>query len=65
MYNFGTEGREFESLRAYHLLDQQEKAIQDFTEAIRINRQYAKAYYNRSIAHEQLGQQQKADADKK
>jgi tetratricopeptide (TPR) repeat protein len=44
-----------------------EKAVSDFTEAIRIDARYAKAYYNRYVARSQLagpsGNQASAEAD--
>ena len=42
---------------------QYDKAITDFTEAIRINPDLAEAYYNRGVAHRKLGNDVKADAD--
>jgi tetratricopeptide (TPR) repeat protein len=38
-------------------------AIACFTEAIRINPDYAKAYYNRGVAYEELGEKAKAATD--
>ena len=48
-----------------HKLGQNHKAIQDYDEAIRLDRQEAIAYANRAISYWELGQQDKADADKK
>ena len=39
---------------AYLDLGQCERAIQDLGEAIRLDPQYAKSYYNRGLAYEQL-----------
>ena len=49
--------------RAYHQLSQYDKAIADYTEAIRIDPDYADAYYNRGRAHRELGNLVKAKAD--
>jgi tetratricopeptide (TPR) repeat protein len=38
-------------------------AILDFTEAIRIDPDYADAYFNRGVAHRKLGLDMKAAAD--
>ncbi len=40
-----------------------EKAIADYDEAIRLNSNYANAYYNRGVAHFNLGKKDKALAD--
>ena len=40
-----------------------ERKIQDFDEAIRLDPQDAKAYNNRGVAYEYLGQQELADRD--
>ena len=47
-------------------LGRYEAAIMDFTEAIRLNPKWAKAYRDRSSAYRQLGKtaQAKADCDK-
>ncbi|OBQ20937.1 MAG: hypothetical protein AN481_16740, partial [Aphanizomenon flos-aquae LD13] len=38
-------------------------AIDDYTQAIKINPNYANAYYNRGIVYYQLGDKQKARED--
>ena len=38
-------------------------AIEDYDEAIRLNPQYADAYYNKGVAYYYLGQQKLADRD--
>lgn len=43
--------------------DELDKAIADFTEAIRLSPEYAKAYYNRGVAYERKAEQPKAEAD--
>ena len=48
---------------AYYYLGQYERAIEDYDEAIRIDPEYGKAYYNRGIAYEILGQQPRAERD--
>jgi tetratricopeptide (TPR) repeat protein len=40
-----------------------DQAIADFTEAIRLNPKYDRAYYNRGIAHVKNGEAAKAGAD--
>ena len=40
-----------------------DKAIADYTEAIRLNPKNAKAYYNRGTSYAKKGEQDKADAD--
>ena len=40
-----------------------DKAIDDFTEAIRLDSRYAMAYYNRGLAYEKKGEPDKAVAD--
>ena len=40
-----------------------DKAIEDYTEAIRIDPNYAEAYYNRGDAFETKGDKAKAEAD--
>ena len=47
----------------YDELDQPERAIEDYSQAIRLDPQYAKAYYNRGIAYGNLGQQEIANRD--
>ena len=53
-YNSGTE---------YLEQEQYNQAIVDFDEAIRLDPEYANAYYNRGIAYGNLGQQELADRD--
>jgi tetratricopeptide (TPR) repeat protein len=48
---------------AYTGLQQYEKAISDYIEAIIIDSEYANAYYSRANAYEQLGNKQKAFED--
>ena len=43
--------------------DEYDKAIADYSEAIRLKPDYAKAYFNRGIAYYKKGDQAKADAD--
>ncbi len=50
---------------AFIVLQQYEKAINDATEAISINPEFADSYYNRAIAYDNLGQKDKAAADQK
>jgi len=40
-----------------------DKAIADYTEAIRLNPKYATAYYGRGYAYGQKGETAKAEAD--
>jgi Flp pilus assembly protein TadD len=40
-----------------------DKAIADYTEAIRLRPQYAKAYYNRGTAYREKGMNSEAEAD--
>ena len=47
----------------YHSKGELEKAIADYTEAIRINPDHAKAYNNRGAAYEYKGEYDKAMAD--
>jgi tetratricopeptide (TPR) repeat protein len=48
---------------AWMRLGQYQKAIADFTEAIRLNPKYANAYQNRAAAYRALGQTAQADED--
>jgi tetratricopeptide (TPR) repeat protein len=43
---------------------EQENAINDYTKAIQIDRDHAKAYYNRGNSYRNLGQVQAAAADR-
>jgi Flp pilus assembly protein TadD len=43
--------------------DNYDAAITDYTEAIRLDPVYARAYHNRGFAHQQLGNRVQADAD--
>ncbi len=47
----------------YSDLRQYEHAITDYNEAIRLNPQEAKAYHNRGIAYEALGNSIQAEQD--
>ena len=40
-----------------------DSAINEFTEAIRIDPQNATAYFKRAISHQEMGNQEQADAD--
>ncbi len=40
------------------------RAIEDFTEAIRLDGKLARAYYNRALAHLQRGDEDAAGADR-
>jgi Flp pilus assembly protein TadD len=40
-----------------------DKAIADYTEAIRLNPQCAEAHYGRGVAYEKKGEKAKAEAD--
>ena len=44
-------------------MGQFERAIEDYTEAIRLNPEYAKAYYNRGQAYKDQGKKAEAIAD--
>jgi tetratricopeptide (TPR) repeat protein len=44
-------------------LGNKEKALEDFTKAIQLERDFAQAYLNRGIVHYELGYSQKADVD--
>ncbi len=48
---------------AYSFLEEYDKVIADYTAAIRIYPDYAKAYYYRGLSHRELGNLVKADAD--
>ena len=48
---------------AYGNKGEHDKAIADYTEAIRLNPKYAEAYYNRGVAYEDKGEHDKAIAD--
>ena len=48
---------------AYALMGQYERAIQDFTEAIRLNPQDAEAYYVRGLIYGELGKSDEAARD--
>ena len=43
--------------------DEPSRAIADFSEAIRLNPKYAKAYNNRGLAYKEKGQLDKANQD--
>jgi tetratricopeptide (TPR) repeat protein len=45
-------------------LKQYDKAIADYTEAVRLKPDYAGAYDNRAFAYEKLGQIEKAKEDR-
>ena len=53
----------YDSGKLYHIDVQQELAIQDYTEAIRLDPQYAIAYYTRGYAYYDLGQYERAIQD--
>ena len=48
---------------AHSNLEQREQALADFSEAIRLDPEYASAYYNRGITYDDLGQYEQALAD--
>ena len=47
----------------YLTMGDNDKAIADYCDAIRLNRKYAVAYYNRGIAYERKGDKAKAEED--
>lgn len=47
----------------YLSLDQLQRAIEDFDEAVRVDPQYAKAYANRARAYALLGRDSEAQKD--
>jgi tetratricopeptide (TPR) repeat protein len=47
----------------YNLLRDYDKAISDYTEAIRLNPNYAAAYHDRGLAYKQLGKNAQSQAD--
>jgi tetratricopeptide (TPR) repeat protein len=49
--------------RAYMLLGQTERAVEDFNRAIRIDPQYELPYYNRGVAYDKLKEYDRAIAD--
>ena len=53
----------YDSGKLYHIDGQHELAIQDYTEALRLDPQYAIAYYTRGYAYYDLGQYQLAIQD--
>jgi tetratricopeptide (TPR) repeat protein len=48
---------------AYGYLGQHERAIQDYDEVIRLDPQWAFAYYERSIAYQAIGMSEEAERD--
>ena len=48
---------------AYRKTEQLDKAIVDYTEAIRLNPKYDDAYYNRGLTYQRKGDKQKAEED--
>ena len=54
---------EFEKGNVNLELEKDDEAIADYTEAIRLNPEYAAAYYNRGVVYEKQGKQAEADAD--
>jgi Flp pilus assembly protein TadD len=48
---------------AYYWLKHYEKAVEDYTEAIRLQPNYWQAYGNRANAYQQLGETEKARRD--
>ncbi len=57
------ESSEVKRISVYDILDQSEKAIEDYDKAIEIDPQYAEAYYNRGSAYDILGQSEQARQD--
>jgi len=53
----------YDSGKLYHIDGQHELAIQDYTEAIRLDPEYAKAYNNRGLTYQSLGQVEEAERD--
>jgi len=53
----------YNSGKLYHIDGQHELAIQDYTEAIRLDPQYAIAYRGRGVVYSDLGQHQRAIQD--
>ena len=53
----------YDSGKLYHIDGQHELAIQDYTEAIRLDPLDADGYSNRGVAYSDLGQQELADRD--
>ena len=50
-------------VKAYAEKRQFDQAIADYTEAIRLNPEYAIAYYNRGVTYQRKDEQAKAEAD--
>ena len=46
-----------------HIIVDDEEVMQDFDGAIRLDSQYADAYYNRGIAYQHLGMTKEAESD--
>ena len=44
-------------------MKEERRAIVDYNQAIQLNPNYANAYYNRGLAYQQLGENQRALAD--
>jgi tetratricopeptide (TPR) repeat protein len=59
----GVKKEEIDFWVAYFKSDEYPKSIEDYTKAIELNPQYADAYYNRGVAHDDLGEYQKAIED--
>ena len=53
----------YDSGKLYHIDGQHELAIQDYTEAIRLDPQYAIAYYTSGYAYYDLGQYERSIQD--
>ena len=53
----------YDSGKLYHIDGQHELAIQDYTEAIRLDPQYAIAYRGRGVVYSDLGQHQRSIQD--